>query len=63
MVTGDHIETAKQVALQSGIVKDNEVNQPGICMTGQEFIEAIGPYTREFDEVMNQYNVVFENEE
>jgi Ca2+-transporting ATPase len=37
LVTGDHIETAKYVALLSGIVSDTEVNQPGVCMTGEEF--------------------------
>lgn len=62
-MTGDHIETAKCVALQCGIVKDSEINQPGICMTGQEFIEAIGPYEREWDSVFNQYTVRLQNEE
>jgi len=37
MVTGDHIETAKYVALMTGIVLDTEVNQPGVCMTGDQF--------------------------
>lgn len=36
-MTGDHLETAKYVALESGIVSYEEINQPGICMTGEEF--------------------------
>jgi len=49
LVTGDHIETAKYVALLSGIVSDAEVNQPGVCMTGEEFQERIGGYERIWD--------------
>lgn len=49
MVTGDHIETAKYVALYSGIVTDAEVNQPGVCMTGEDFQEQIGGYERIWD--------------
>lgn len=39
LVTGDHMETAKYVALEAGIISHTEVNQPGICMTGEEFQE------------------------
>jgi magnesium-transporting ATPase (P-type) len=35
MVTGDHIETAKRVALKTGIVKAEELQLNGIAMTGE----------------------------
>jgi magnesium-transporting ATPase (P-type) len=37
LVSGDHIETAKHVALACGIVSQSDVNQPGVCMSGDEF--------------------------
>lgn len=35
MVTGDHIETAKHVALKTGIVSLDECNLEGIALTGE----------------------------
>lgn len=34
ILTGDHIETAKQVALRSGIIMQEDINQEGIAITG-----------------------------
>lgn len=34
MVTGDHLETAKYVALKTGIVSLDECNLEGIALTG-----------------------------
>lgn len=42
MISGDHIETCKRVAVRSGIVKPAEVKMEGTAMTGAEFREAIG---------------------
>ena len=35
MVTGDHIETAKAIALRTGIIKPEELQINGIAMTGE----------------------------
>lgn len=63
MVTGDHIETAKYVALMTGIVLDTEVNQPGVCMTGDQFQEQIGGYERIWDQCSQQYTIKLIDEE
>ena len=39
MVTGDHIETAKRVAIKAGIITESEANTPGVCLTGEEFLD------------------------
>ena len=39
MVTGDHLETAKYVALKTGIVSLDECNLEGIALTGDQFRE------------------------
>jgi len=44
MVTGDHIETAKKVALASGIITEEQANDHSVVMSGEDFINAIGPY-------------------
>jgi len=30
-------------------VQEEEVNKPGVCMTGDDFMEAIGGYNRVWD--------------
>ena len=50
MVTGDHLSTAIYVALQTGIVSKNELNNNYVAMTGKQFREAIGRYTKVWDE-------------
>jgi len=37
MITGDHIETAKYVALQAGILRREELENEGVAMTGDQF--------------------------
>lgn len=39
MVTGDHLETAKYVALKTNIVSLDECNLEGIALTGEQFRE------------------------
>lgn len=39
MVTGDHLETAKFVALKTNIVSLDECNLEGIALTGEQFRE------------------------
>ena len=61
MVTGDHIETARYVGIQSGIVTEQEVNEDGVVMTGEEFLNKIGHYERLWNEETNEYDIKFSN--
>jgi Ca2+ transporting ATPase len=42
MVTGDHINTAKAIAINAGILNRNEINQKYACMDGKTFREEVG---------------------
>jgi magnesium-transporting ATPase (P-type) len=35
MMTGDHIETARRVAVDSGLITEEESSQPEIVMTAE----------------------------
>lgn len=61
MVTGDHIKTAKQVAIKAGIITEAEANIPGTCITGAEFLERIQGYDTVQDGNSGQYAVKFHN--
>jgi len=63
MITGDHLETAKAVAVRAGIVSLNELKTASdMCaMTGEEFRAAIGPYQRYWDDDTQQEKIAFEN--
>ena len=49
MVTGDHLETARAVAIKSGIVTESEANTPGVVMTGDDFLDQIKGYEKIWD--------------
>ena len=59
MVTGDHIETAKRVALKTGIVKSEELQLNGIAMTGEQFRDAIGEYSKIWDPTHGEFRIEF----
>jgi magnesium-transporting ATPase (P-type) len=42
MISGDHIETAKSVAIAAGILDPDEAESGDAIMTGAEFRRAIG---------------------
>jgi len=44
MITGDHIDTALSVAMEVGIITQEESSIDGIFMTGETFRESIGNY-------------------
>lgn len=58
MVTGDHLETAKSVAVRTGIIKQEELGLAGI-MTGEQFREAIGGYTKIWDPTHSEFRIQF----
>jgi magnesium-transporting ATPase (P-type) len=64
MISGDHLETSRQVAIQTGIITKAEAYQPGVCMTGEEFLQTIGGregYEQIWNEEQQQYSVQFKN--
>jgi magnesium-transporting ATPase (P-type) len=61
MVTGDHIETARFVAVESGIITKAESEDTDVIMSGQDFMEKIGPYERSWNPENEDYDVVFDD--
>ena len=60
MISGDHIETAKLVAIKSGIISFEESNNEDVCMTGEIFRAKIGDYSKIWDPVSETYKLEFE---
>lgn len=53
LVSGDHLETAKHVAVEASIITGEEAEEQGVCMTGAEYAEAIGEFEiKEDNQVM-----------
>lgn len=61
MISGDHLETCKNVAVKAGIVKHNELNMENTALTGAEFRAAIGPFNKYFDKEAGTWSVTFES--
>jgi magnesium-transporting ATPase (P-type) len=59
MVSGDHLETARQVAIKVGIITKAESTMPGVCITGAEFLEKAGGYEQIWNPETSQYHVHF----
>ena len=60
MVTGDHIETAKYVALRSGIIGQEEFERASnVAMTGAEFRRKIGRHSKVWDSDRKEYKIDF----
>lgn len=59
MVTGDHLSTAIQVALKTGIVRSDELSIKRVAMTGKQFREEIGRYKKVWDEDRQEYRIDF----
>jgi len=59
MVTGDHIETAKAIALRVGIVSQEEKDLDGIALTGALFRERIGKYQKYWDKEYQEWRIKF----
>jgi P-type Ca2+ transporter type 2C len=63
MVTGDHIETAKKVAIDCGVITKEDAEDHGVVMTGEEFTNAIGPFERVWNDDTENYDINFDNED
>jgi len=60
IISGDHIDTVKYVAAVTGLIKEEDKYSEGTALTGDEFREAIGPYSKVWDPVDNEYKVEFQ---
>jgi len=60
MVSGDHIETCRDVAVQAGIITKDERQSDNIVMLGASFRQAIGDYHVGVDEATGDREVIFE---
>ena len=63
MVTGDHIETARHVGLVSGILNEQDAQEDGVVMTGEDFMNKIGPFERLWNDDTESFDVIFDNED
>ena len=50
MVTGDNIETARAIALNAGILTQDDMKNEFACMLGQQFWEYVGNLVQVKDE-------------
>jgi len=50
MVSGDHMSTAKAVAIKAGIMSEQESEQKYVCMTGEEFRKFVGTIKKSYDD-------------
>ena len=59
ILTGDHIETAKFVAMKAGLINESDREVAGIAMTGEIFQGAIGGYEKVWDRIHEEFRVDF----
>lgn len=63
MVSGDHIDTCRNIAGQAGIVNEKEMNSDNFVMTGEQFRNAIGGFDVKTNEETGERQIVFEEKE
>lgn len=61
MISGDHLDTCKNVAARAGIVGPEDLNLENTAITGEDFRKAIGPYQRYVDQQTGIESVSFQN--
>lgn len=59
MISGDHLDTCKNIAARAGIVGPEDLNLENTAITGEEFRKAIGPYQRYVDQATGIESVSF----
>jgi P-type Ca2+ transporter type 2C len=42
MISGDHLVTARALAVKAGIIREEDAMVPGVCMTGDDLIKILG---------------------
>jgi magnesium-transporting ATPase (P-type) len=62
MMSGDHIETCKKVALKAHIISQDEYEKDdGAVVSGEQFRQMIGPVNKVWDEKKQEYIIEFVN--
>jgi magnesium-transporting ATPase (P-type) len=51
MMTGDHIETARETAVKAGIITPDEMFEEGVVISSEQFRNNIGPIERVWDPI------------
>jgi Ca2+ transporting ATPase len=62
MVTGDHLETAKKIAVEAGIIAPEDINSEDVAMTGEQLRERLGPFECYTDQDTQLESIKFEHE-
>lgn len=48
-MTGDHIETARTIAVLAGIITEEEKDDKQVVMTAEDFMNQIGHFEKEYN--------------
>ena len=59
MITGDHIDTARKIAHQCGIITHEEMQDEDVVMTSSEFRRRVGHYDRKEDPMTGEIRIQF----
>ena len=59
MITGDHVDTAREVAFRCGIITEEEKTMDNVVITSQQFREAIGDVQQIYDPVSGETKIEF----
>jgi len=59
MLSGDHIETCRQVAYKTGIISEEEMFEEGVVIEAQDFRAEIGEIQEIWDPIHQDYRIEF----
>lgn len=59
MLSGDHIETARQVAYKAGLITQEEMYDEGVVITAQQFRQEIGEIQEIWDPTNQDFRIEF----
>ena len=59
MITGDHIDTARKIACDCGIINHEEMQDEDVVMHSDEFRRRIGHYERRIDQETGEVRIHF----
>jgi len=62
LISGDHVQTAKAVAIKSGILRPEEAARSNSVMTGREFREKVGKMTQHKSDETSEVEHSIENQ-
>ena len=59
MISGDHLDTCRHIAIEAGIIDEKEAQKDEIVMEGYKFRELIGDYNVEKDVTTGRNKIIF----